>query len=424
MSLKRRIQHDARRVAGDREAAALHACLVENLFEAALDATFLGKICGAGRELRDRLAAVVGPLKGYILELRMIKGAQLVRETDLTNAQIAERLGFPAVRTFYRRFKECHGLTPGEMRKQARAAAALDRPAAAGAPAATGAREPAGGRRTWDGPERLTPRARAARLGRRARIALHDAGAGDRLRSRLRRRHPVIEEAAGSPDRRSPAEPRYPLILMPTGDRLEQFAAGAVFDRILALPETDLRHAMLDGVRIGTSTAFEVLLGLCYGHTRWNPEGAVAVAELGVQLLELHREAMADKADDWKALAWAGLGRILLRDALERYLLVRTPILEVAAEAELAALCALRGQAEESRRLAASAAEFLDALPGHRRAWTAAGLLRALAKGVAGAPAEELSAILAALCENLDSVRWEITGAQAAPAAAARRAGA
>ncbi|MCP3958877.1 MAG: hypothetical protein GY719_13570 [bacterium] len=34
------------------------------------------------------------------------------------------------------------------------------------------------------------------------------------------------------------------------------------------------------------------------------------MAELGVQLLELHREAMAGKADGWKALAWAGLGRV------------------------------------------------------------------------------------------------------------------
>ncbi|MCP3905364.1 MAG: hypothetical protein GY715_17185, partial [Planctomycetes bacterium] len=55
---------------------------------------------------------------------------------------------------------------------------------------------------------------------------------------------------------------------------------------------------------------FLILLELCYGHTRWNPDGAEAVAELGVQLLEMHREAMAGKADDWKALGWAGLGRV------------------------------------------------------------------------------------------------------------------
>ncbi len=652
MLLKQRIHRDARRVAGDREAAALLACLVKNLFDPDLDATFLGKTCGAGREVRDRLAAAVGPLKGYIVELRMIEAGRLVRETDLSNAQIGERVGYPVVRTLYRAFKECHHLTPGEMRKRARAErAAPPEPAAAAAAAASrleageataatpeGGWEPAGGPRTEGRPERkperLTPRARAARLRRRAAIGLLDAGAGGQLRSRLRHRHPKVEEAAGdpdcgSPDCGSPAGPRYPLILMPTGDHLERFAAGAVFDRILALPEADLRQAMLDGVRTGTSTAFEVLLELCYGHTRWNPEGAVAVAELGVQWLELHREMMADKAGDWKALAWAGLGRvkmlasdfagagralgfaweeiqdgeemapwverevrrvegavlmhqgrgdraaaaldravelgrglplsdparalsvserlelasflgdasagielsaelealvdagaagiervdfwrglvayhrgkakaaagrddlaeqswrqasqhvaadqdateppgaavyetavlgsfvvhelarlagrlvasdrhlevyeILLRDALERYRLVRAPVFEAAAEAELAALCAWRGQAEECRRLAAWAADFLDALPCHRRAWNAAGRLRALAKVGAGAPADEPAGVrptggqrnlLAALCEDLDSVRWEITGAQAAPAAAARRAGA
>ncbi len=613
MLLKQRIHRDARRVAGDREAAALHACLVENLFHPDLDATFLGKTCGAGREVRDRLAAVVGALKGYVIELRMIEAGRLARETDLSNAQIGERVGYPVVRTFYRAFKERHDLTPGEMRKRARAeqaatpdpaataTAAASRLEAGEATAATpeGGWEPAGGPRTEGRPEgkpeRLTPRARAARIRRRASIGLLDAGAGVELRSRLRRRHPMVEEAAGepdggspdggSPDGGSPAEPRYPLILMPTGDHLERYAAGAVFDRILALPEADLRHAMLDGVRTGTSTAFEVLLELCYGHTRWNPEGAIAVAELGVQWLELHREMMADKAGDWKALAWAGLGRvkmlasdfagagralgfaweevqdgasttsrggtngttlapwvelevrrvegavlmhqgrgdraaaaldravelgrglplsdparalsvlerlelasllgdagaglelsaelealveagaagtervdfwrglaayhrgkalavagrddlaeqswrqasqhvsadqdateppgaavfetavhelarlagrlvdsdrylevyeILLRDALERYRLVRAPVFEAAAEAELAALCALRGQAEESRRLAAAAADFLDALPCHRRAWNAAGRLRALADGGAG----------------------------------------
>ena len=643
MLLKQRIRRDAQRVAGDREAAALLSCLVKNLFDPDLDAIFLGKICGAGREVRDRLAAIVGALKGYILELRMIEAERLVRETELSNAQIGERLGYPVVRTFYRAFKQCHGLTPGEMRKRTRAeratapdpaaaAAAVEELEAEEATAATPEEygEPAGGPRTEERrerePTRLTPRARAARLRRRAAIGLLDTGASGRLRSRLRRRHPEVEETADEPDRGSPVEPRYPLILMPTGDRLERFAAGAVFDRILALPEADLRHAMLDGVRMGTSTAFQVLLELCYGHTRWNPEGAVAVAELGVQLLEMHREAMGSKADDWKALAWAGLGRvkmltsdfagarrtldfaweeiqddasfprrgrhgktlapwvelevrrvegavlmhqgradraaavldravelgrglplsdparalsvserlelasflgdagvgialsgelealidagaagiervdfwrglvayhrgkaqaaagrddlaeqswrqasqhvgadqdateppgaavyetavlgsfvvhelarlagryyrnlevyeILLRDALGRYQQVRTPVFEVAAEAELAALCALRGQAEESRRLAMSAADFLDALPCHRRAWNAAGRLRTLANGGAGAPADG-RAVLTALCEDLDSVRWEITGAQAAPATAARGAGA
>ncbi len=65
-----------------------------------------------------------------------------------------------------------------------------------------------------------------------------------------------------------------------------------------------------------------------------------------------------------------------------------------------------------------------DALPCHRRAWNAAGRLRALSGGGAGATPGELEDVLAALCDDLDSLRFEITGAQAAPAVAARRAGA
>ncbi len=49
MNLKQRIRRDARLVAGDREASALLACLVEHLFDPDLDAGYLAKVCGAGR---------------------------------------------------------------------------------------------------------------------------------------------------------------------------------------------------------------------------------------------------------------------------------------------------------------------------------------------------------------------------------------
>ncbi len=619
MRLKQRIQHDIRRVAGDPEASALLACLVQHLFDPNLDSGYLGKVCGASRELRDRLAAAVGPLKGYISELRMIEAQRLVWETDLSNQEIAERLGYRSLRTFYRIFKEHHRLTPKQMRQQARPepAGAPD-PAAAPDPetavlaAVEGLGEVAEAAQVAQevAPERLPPRARAARWRRRAAIESLDATAVGELRSQLRRRHPKLEEAPADEDPSTPSGPRFPLILMPTRDHLERYAAGAVFDRILALPEADVRHAMLEGVRTGTSTAFDLLYELCFGHTRWNPEGAVAVAELGVQMLEIHRDVMADAADDWKALTWARLARVkmlasdfagasraldfawqesaemaswaelevrrvegmvhmhrgrgelaasalaravelgrelplsdpkrvlsiaeslelvsllgdtdtglqlcseldalidagaagidrvefwralvayhqgkahaaagrddhaevawrqaswhvgadqaateppgaavyetavlgsfvvhelarlsgryrnfegyetLLRDALARYQLIRTPVLEAAAEAELAALLALRGGGAEARRLATSAADFLDALPCHRRAWNAATRLRALADRDAEAAEEELADILAALCDDLDSLRWEITGAQAMPAVAQRK---
>ncbi len=607
MNLKQRIRRDVKRLAGDLEATALLECLVEHLFDPGLDGHFIGKVCGASREVRDRLAATVGPLKAFITELRMIEAKRLVLETDLTVPEIGKRLGYLVPKTFRRAFKRCHKVNPIEMRRRTEAAQATAPDPVA---AATSALEAALDAVTVD--ESLTPRARASRIRRRDALGLLDSRRATDLRDRLRRRHPELESAAGEPAdpwQEPPAEPRRPIYLSPTGDHLEQFAAAAVFDRILALPEADLRHAMLHGVRTGSVKAFEILQELCFGHARWNPERAVTVAELGVQLVEMQRHLMGEAGADCKAQAWAFLGRvqmlvgkfadadrslgfareeipaaatmapwaeivvrrvegmlrlhqartgeaevaleravelgraldptapdriqtvverlelacrlgdagagleysdeleelvethgagsdraelwrgfvayhrgkahaaagrdelatdfwkqagkhlapgpdgaadfdtamlgafvthelarragrlrsldvyeILLRDTIARYQLTGTALFETAAEAELATVCALRGNVAEARRLATSAADFLEDLPSHRRAWNAAILLRVLANGGAEAPAGKLRAVLEVLCADLDSLRWEITGVQTRHAIEARRA--
>ncbi len=634
MNLKQRICRDARRLAGDAEAMALLECLAKHLFDSRLDATLLGKVCAAPRRVRDRLAAEVGPLKPYVTELRMIEAARLVRETDLPMKQIARNLGYEVPRTFRRAFCEQHRMTPAEMRRQARAEQSGSPDPASAAQSSLDASR-----------EQVTPRAKAKRLRRRVDLGLLDDPRAGELRARLRRRYPELEDATrceapgtgapgtgapstgapgkGAPGEETPEPVLDPVILRSTGDFLEPFAAAAVFGCILTLPETELRHAMLNGVRLGSPASFEVLRELCFGQSQWNPERAVAVAELGVQLLELQRGDLGAQADAWKAAAWAFLGRvqmlvgdfaaaeraigfaweeieegsetfprkgthgtppwveieirqvegmlrmrqgrggeaaaaldralelgrglagedpahtqsvverlelatlmgeiertlelcneleglvemgaaglerveqqralvayhrgkayaaagrddvaeqlwrqagqhveadqavteppgaavfetavlgsflthelarlagrhyrnlevyeILLRQAIDRYKLVRVPMFEVAAEAELAALCALRGQAAEARSLASSAADFLDRLPSHRQAWAAAARLRALVNGGTEVEESALSDVLAGLCDDLDSVRWEITGAQASPAAQARR---
>ncbi len=614
MNLKQRVRRDARRVAGDAEASALLECLVEHLFEPDLDALFLRKACGATREARARLAKVVGTLKDYVTRLRMIEAERLVRETRMKNPEIAERLGYRVERTFRRAFVKIHKVRPSEMRRQARAEGAGAEGAGDPDPvaAATSALEKAA-----EGENRAA-RERAVRSRRRAVASLLDAKAAGELRAELRRRHPALAETAAEaredPAREEPAQEQLPMVLNRAGHRLEWLAATAVFDRILALPEEDLRFAMLDGVRIASSTAFDALRMLCYGHSRWNPERAVAVAELGVQLIEIQRDLVSEQeGDGLKAQAWSFLGRVqmlagdvaaadraigfaweevgrgtngtngtmvpwaevdvrrlegtvrifqgrdaeaavaldravelgrglhptdpdrldsvyerlelasrlgepevglrlageveelvethgagfdrkslwrgltayhrgkahaatgrddlareawlaasrhtapgpdgaaqyeivvagafvvhelarlagrgrhldvyetLLRDAIGRYRLARVPVVEAAAEAELAALCALRGQDAEARRLAASAADFLDDLPSHRRAWNVSRWLRALAEG-ATAPVRQLRVALAGICRDLDHLRWQIGGVQAMPAAEARDA--
>ncbi|MCP3993819.1 MAG: helix-turn-helix transcriptional regulator, partial [bacterium] len=94
MDFKQRIRQDARRLAGDREASALLECLAENLFDPLLDVQFMGTVCGAPRAVRDRLAAVVGPLKSYVVELRMIEAKPLVRDTNLSIAEIGKKIGY------------------------------------------------------------------------------------------------------------------------------------------------------------------------------------------------------------------------------------------------------------------------------------------------------------------------------------------
>ncbi|MCP3994991.1 MAG: helix-turn-helix transcriptional regulator, partial [bacterium] len=319
MTLKQRIREDTRLVADDDEAAALLACLIQHLFHPDLDATFLARKSGASRRVRRRLAAKVGPLRAYVKALRMIEAARLMLETDLPVVAIAKRLGYREVRTFHRAFNECHPISPSEMRKQARAEPKPD-PVAAASNALEGLED--GGDSTRQA-RRLTPRARAARLRRRAALGLEPERGGE-AREELRRLYPGLEtpdaarpdaappDAAPPSTGRTPEDPYAPVMLMPAGEQLDAIAASAVFGKIIELPDADLRYAMLDGVRMGTGHAFDVLKQVCFARAKWDPERAVTTAELGVQLIEVHRELLGETAADWKALAWIFLAWVQL----------------------------------------------------------------------------------------------------------------
>ena len=302
MTVDQRIRQDARLLAGDPQAAALLECLAEHIFDPALDLTFLTRVCGASRLVRDRLAAKIGSIKAYITELRMMEAERLVRDTEESIADIGKRVGYPVNRTFRRTFQSAHGVTPSEMRQQK-----APRPEVADpAPTADDLDEP-----PIEVDERLTPGALASRIRRRAALGLLDRGRAAGLRFRLRRRHPELEEVGGQKD--GPAnqqQPQYPVLLTPTGDHLEKIAAGAVFGEVLDLPEAEVRFALLEGVRLGNVTAFRHLFQLCTYLVQWNRDRALTLAELGVQLIEQHRDLMGEEGDDWKALAWTLLGRV------------------------------------------------------------------------------------------------------------------
>jgi AraC-like DNA-binding protein/mannose-6-phosphate isomerase-like protein (cupin superfamily) len=65
-----------------------------------------------------RFSELVGetPLE-YLAQWRMTKAAQLLRESDLSIAEVAERVGYQSEASFNRAFKRLEGVTPGAYRR-------------------------------------------------------------------------------------------------------------------------------------------------------------------------------------------------------------------------------------------------------------------------------------------------------------------
>ncbi len=57
-------------------------------------------------------------LKSYLRARQIERAKELLRNTDLTPAQVAVRAGFGTARTLYRVFREHDGTTPAEYRKE------------------------------------------------------------------------------------------------------------------------------------------------------------------------------------------------------------------------------------------------------------------------------------------------------------------
>lgn len=57
----------------------------------------------------------------YVLHLRMSKAKELLISTDMPITEVALSCGYPSVNLFIRNFKEVHGVTPLQYRKQANA---------------------------------------------------------------------------------------------------------------------------------------------------------------------------------------------------------------------------------------------------------------------------------------------------------------
>jgi AraC-like DNA-binding protein len=65
-----------------------------------------------------RFTALVGePPLEYVARWRMIKAAQLLRDTDLAMSEVAERVGYRSEASFNKAFKRLEGITPGVYRR-------------------------------------------------------------------------------------------------------------------------------------------------------------------------------------------------------------------------------------------------------------------------------------------------------------------
>ncbi len=320
MDVDQLVREAARKVAGDPRAAALFECLRPHFLNPDHDLGSMLRACGASRSAQRRLAAILGPLRTWVTRLRMIEAARQVRATRDRDETIGQRLGYSTERGFRRAFESAHGVTPHEMRLQAQAprppAPEIGKAAAeAGEPTGMADRQPA----TAPG-RRSTPRARVLRRRRRAALGLLDPPAAGELRAALRRRHPRLDrddasanprpDGAGGPGQPGLEVEPLPAVLTATGDYLEDVVAGAVLDRILELPDAEQRSALLAAVRFANPAPFYQLFSRCLEMSAVDPEGAVALAELGVRWVGSHREMIGERAGDWQAVAWTRLGRL------------------------------------------------------------------------------------------------------------------
>ena len=56
-------------------------------------------------------------LSEYIKEKRMAEAGRLLKDTDLSNEEIMNRIGYTDKKQFYSNFKEVYGQTPSSYRK-------------------------------------------------------------------------------------------------------------------------------------------------------------------------------------------------------------------------------------------------------------------------------------------------------------------
>jgi transcriptional regulator GlxA family with amidase domain len=112
----------------------IFARLARGLLDPALDVEAWRRRSAVSRRIYDQFTAKLGPLKGYLDELRIGVAASLVRETDLSLEEIGRSVGMGVPRTFRRTFQRVMGVSPRELRLSSGATTAAGTAASRGLP--------------------------------------------------------------------------------------------------------------------------------------------------------------------------------------------------------------------------------------------------------------------------------------------------
>jgi AraC-like DNA-binding protein len=98
---------------------ALVQCIHRDLFSPSLSVKTLKERCGLhDNNISSRFKTATGVyLSAYIASLRIAAARALLRRRDLSATEVATRVGFANVQTFYRVFRVVLGCTPGVFRR-------------------------------------------------------------------------------------------------------------------------------------------------------------------------------------------------------------------------------------------------------------------------------------------------------------------
>jgi len=98
----------------------LHNIVINHIIDENFGANSLALLLGlsTSQTLRKVKAATGKSVIQYIREVKLAEAAKLIKETDLTSAEISYKVGFSSPSYFNKTFRKRYGITPGGYKAQ------------------------------------------------------------------------------------------------------------------------------------------------------------------------------------------------------------------------------------------------------------------------------------------------------------------